>query len=80
LMAFFDVTGVQTCALPISDAIIMYCTNFPGAHLVAELEAEIGIAIYDSVSACVWKCLRLIGEPTSTGNRWGSLFTDPRLG
>jgi maleate isomerase len=62
------------------DAIIMYCTNFPGAHLVAELEAETGIAIYDSVSACVWKCLRLIGEPTSTGNRWGSLFTDPRLG
>jgi maleate isomerase len=62
------------------DAIILYCTNFPGAHMVAELEAETGIAIYDSVSACVLKCLRLIGEPTVPGSRWGSLFTDPRLG
>ncbi len=62
------------------DAIILYCTNFPGAHLVAELEAQTGIAVYDSVSACVAKCLRLIGEPVSPGGRWGSLFTDPRLG
>jgi maleate isomerase len=61
------------------DAIILYCTNFPGAHLVAELEAETGIAIYDSVSACVWQCLRIIGQPTAPGRRWGSLFTDPRL-
>ena len=62
------------------DAIILYCTNFPGAHMVAELEAETGITIYNSVSACVLKCLRLIGEPTVPGSRWGSLFTDPRLG
>jgi hypothetical protein len=27
-----------------------------------------------------WKCLRLIGEPTSAGGRWGSLFTDKRFG
>ena len=71
---------VRAVAAERPDAIILYCTNFPGAHLVAELEAETGIAIYDSVSACVWKCLRLIGEPTSPGSRWGSLFTDPRLG
>jgi maleate isomerase len=71
---------VRAVAAERPDAIILYCTNFPGAHLVAELEAETGIAIYDSVSVCVWKCLRLIGEPTSLGSRWGSLFSDPRLG
>jgi maleate isomerase len=71
---------VRTVAAEGPDAIILYCTNFPGAHLVAEMEAATGIPIYDSVSACVWKCLRLVGEPTSPGGRWGSLFTDQRLG
>jgi maleate isomerase len=71
---------VRAVAAERPDAIVLYCTNFLGAHLVAELETELGIAIYDSVSACVWKCLRLTGEPTPPGNRWGSLFTDPRLG
>jgi maleate isomerase len=71
---------VRTVAAERPDAIILYCTNFPGAHLVAELEAVLGIPIYDSVSACVWKCLRLIGELTSPGSRWGGLFTDTRFG
>jgi maleate isomerase len=71
---------VRQVATEHPDAIITYCTNFPGAHLVAELEAETGIPIYDSASACVWECLRLIGEFTSPGERWGSLFTDPRCG
>ena len=70
---------IRAVAVEPPDAIILYCTNFPAAHLVADLEAEIGIAIYDSVSACVWKSLRLIGEPTAPGSRWGILFTDPRL-
>jgi maleate isomerase len=70
---------VRTVAAEHLDAILLYCTNFPGAHLVAELEAETGVPIYDSVSACVWKCLRLIGESTSTGVRWGSLFTGQRF-
>jgi len=73
-------TMVRAVAAERPDAIILYCTNFPGAHLVAVLEAETGIAIYDSVSACVWRCLQLIGEQVSHGSRWGSLFTDPRLG
>jgi maleate isomerase len=70
---------VRTVAAERLDAIVLYCTNFPGAHLVAQLEAETGVPIYDSVSACVWKCLRLIGESTSPGGRWGSLFTDQRF-
>jgi maleate isomerase len=56
------------------DAIILYCTNFPGAPLVAAMEAETGIAIYDSTSICVWHCLRLMGLETSSGRQWGTLF------
>src|SRR5262249_6622446 len=74
------VSMVRTVAAEQPDAIILYCTNFPGAHLVAQMEAETGVPIYDSVSACVWKCLQLSGEPTSPGGRWGSLFTDRRFG
>jgi maleate isomerase len=70
---------IRAVAVERADAIIVYCTNFPAAHLIGDLEAETGIAIYDSVSACVWKSLRLIGEPTAPGSRWGSLFNDPRL-
>lgn len=73
------VAMVRAVAADKPDAIILYCTNFPGAHLVAELEAETGIAIYDSASAGVWHSLRLLGEATSPGRRWGALFTDPRL-
>jgi maleate isomerase len=67
---------VRSVATSRPDAIILYCTNFPGAHLVAELEVELGIPIYDSVSVCVWKCLRLIGCDTAPGFRWGGLFAD----
>jgi maleate isomerase len=70
---------IRAVAVERPDAIIVYCTNFPAAHLVADLEAETGIAVYDSVSACVWKSLQLSGEPTALGSRWGSLFNDPRF-
>ena len=65
---------IRSVAAHKPDAIILYCTNFPGAHLVAELEEETGITIYDSVSVCVWKCLCLIGEPTAPSARRGRLF------
>lgn len=56
------------------DAILAYCTNFPAAHLVDAFERESGIAVYDSASAGVWGALRLAGQPTLPGARWGSLF------
>lgn len=56
------------------DAVIAYCTNLPAAHLVAALEAELGVAVYDSTSAGVWGALRLAGQPTAPGAAWGSLF------
>ena len=52
-----------------------FCTNFPAAHLVAPLEQETGIPIYDTVSIGVWDALRRAGVVTERGGRWGSLFT-----
>jgi len=57
------------------DAIVTFCTNFPAAHLVAPLEHELGMPIYDTVSIGVWDALRCAGIQTTRGSRWGSLFT-----
>lgn len=57
------------------DAMVTFCTNFPAAHLVAQLEQETGIPIYDTVSIGVWDALRLAGVETTRGARWGSLFS-----
>ena len=55
-------------------AIITFCTNFPAAPLVAEMEAELGIPIYDSVTMAVWHALKLVGVPTAPGKAWGQVF------
>jgi maleate isomerase len=71
------VAMIRGVAASAPDAIITYCTNFPAAHLVAALEAELGVPIYDSVSIGVWAALRLAGIETEPGRRWGSAFTEP---
>lgn len=60
-------------------AITLLCTNLRGAGIVAELEQELGIPIYDSVSVTVWKCLTLAGLDPARISGWGGLFQDPRL-
>jgi maleate isomerase len=59
-------------------AITIFCTNLRGAPLVAELEAEIGIPIYDTIATVVWKSLRLAGVDTRRVKGWGRLFQDVR--
>lgn len=61
------------------EAITLLCTNLRGAGIVAELEQELGIPIYDSVSVTVWKCLTLAGLDPARISGWGGLFQDPRL-
>ena len=62
-------------AHPESDAIAVVCTNFAGAPLVAELEAELGVTVIDSVTATLWKCLEIIGaRPRIEG--WGRLLRE----
>jgi maleate isomerase len=56
------------------EAIVTFCTNFPAAPLAAELEQELGVAVYDSVAVAVWKSLRLLGIDTSPAREWGSVF------
>jgi maleate isomerase len=57
-------------------AIAIFCTNLRGAPLAAELEAELGIPVYDTVATVVWKSLRLAGVDTSRLTGWGSLFQE----
>jgi maleate isomerase len=45
--------------------------------LVAELEAETGIPIHDSVATVVWKSLQLAGADTRRIRGWGRLFDLP---
>jgi maleate isomerase len=78
--SFSEVTAEQigTMVREISsakpDCISTFCTNLRAAPLVEALEAETGIPIYDTVSAVVWKALRLAGVDTRRVKGWGRLF------
>ncbi len=65
------IRGVAT-AKP--DAIAIICTNLRAADLVAALEAETGIPIYDSVATAVWKSLVMAGADPARVKGWGRLF------
>ena len=58
------------------DAIIIFCTNLRGAPIVEDLERELGIPIYDTVSTAVWSALRVVGVPPSRVTGWGRLFRE----
>ena len=55
-------------------AVAIFCTNLRGAPLAAELEAEFGVPVYDTIATVVWKALRLAGIDTSRVVGWGSVF------
>jgi maleate isomerase len=57
-------------------AITIFCTNLRGAPLVAELERELGIPIYDTIATVVWKSLKLAGADPRRIAGWGRLFQD----
>jgi maleate isomerase len=56
------------------DCITTFCTNLRAAPLVAALERETGVPIYDTISVVVWKALRLAGVDTTRVRGWGRLF------
>jgi maleate isomerase len=59
---------------PDADCILLYCTGMAGGHLVAELEAELGKPVFDSVAVTLWKALCMVGiEPRLHG--WGSMLS-----
>jgi maleate isomerase len=55
-------------------AIVTFCTNFPAAPIVAEMERELGLPIYDTVTMGVWGVLSLLGVDTRRGSAWGQVF------
>lgn len=57
-------------------ALVILCTNLRGAALAPALEAALGIPVIDSISAVVWKSLRLAGIDTRRVTRWGRLFQE----
>ena len=67
--------AVRNVAAAKPDAIAIFCTNLAGAPLVAGLEAELGIPIYDTVATAVWKSLQLCGVDPARVTGWGRLFS-----
>ena len=60
------------------DAMTLMCTNLHGAQLAEEMERELGIPIYDSVSTVVWKALKTIGVDPRAVQGWGRIFSEER--
>lgn len=65
---------VRTVAAAQPQVITTFCTNLAAAPVVAELEQEIGIPIYDTISIVVWQSLRLAGVDPTRVQGWGRLF------
>jgi maleate isomerase len=65
---------IREVAAGAPQAIGIICTNLRAAGLVAGLEAETGVPIYDSIATAVWKSLKLAGVATESLGGWGSLF------
>ncbi len=59
------------------DAIVVLCTNLRGAAVAAREEAALGIPVYDSVAATLWKALALCGHDPARVAGWGRCFAVP---
>jgi maleate isomerase len=56
------------------DAVVYFCTNFHGAAIAPELEAELDLPILDSTALGVWGALRATMHPVAALGRWGRIF------
>lgn len=78
--AFAQVTNetlsamIRSVAARRPDAIAVLCTNLRAAPLVAALESELGMPIYDTIATAVWKSLCLTGIDPNRVTGWGQLF------
>jgi len=59
------------------DGIVVLCTNLAGGPLAAELEAETGITIYDSIATALWGALVAAGISPAAIRGYGRLFDVP---
>ena len=65
---------VRAVAAARPDCIATFCTNLRAAPLVAALEAELDLPIYDTISTAVWQSLRLAGVDPGRITGWGRLM------
>lgn len=65
---------IRAVAAEKPDAIGIICTNLRAAPLVAALEAELGLPIYDTIATVVWKSLKLAGIDPAWVTGWGRVF------
>lgn len=78
--SFSEVTSAQLEAMTREvasigpDAIAIICTNLRAMPLVAALERETGLPIYDTIATVIWKCLKMAGVDPARVAGWGSLF------
>ncbi len=57
------------------DAVAIHCTNFRGAGVAPELEAELGLPVLDSVAVSLWGAVRAAGgNAAPLARRWGRVF------
>ena len=56
------------------DAIAIVCTNMRGPMVVAALEAELGIPVFDSIAVTLFGCLEAAGVSTAGLAQFGRLF------
>jgi maleate isomerase len=64
---------VRAADSPAAECVLLLCTGVAGAHVVPELEQELGKPVFDSIAVTLWKALRMVGiDPRLPG--WGSLF------
>jgi maleate isomerase len=67
--------GLQDLGQARPDALVTFCTNMAAAALAVEVEAAVGIPVFDTVTTGVWKSLQLAGRESSMlAARWGSIF------
>jgi maleate isomerase len=69
-------TMVREVAAAGPKAISTFCTNLKAAHLASELERELRVPLYDTISTVVWKSLKIAGVDTRRVQGWGSLFSE----
>lgn len=65
---------IRTVAAKKPQAITVFCTNFRGARVGADLETEIGMPVFDTVSTGLWGAMRCAGVAPSVVHGWGRLF------
>lgn len=69
-------TMIDKVAAERPQAIVTFCTNLRAAPLVDEREQALGVPIYDTISAVVWKSLKIVGVDPAGVKGWGRLFAE----